>query len=429
MLYVIPFIILLVVAVVLKKRENSQKQETTSPKSISKKSGKKASAKSSKTSREKSKAIVVEDVAPALPQSSPVLEAVRQKIQLLIKEKQFSAAEAQINQALKKDNTQHELYLLLLDIHIAQKDEFAITQLISHIRSLALNEIAIQAEARQKEYESSRQSDAIDFPQAQTYQELQNTSDATAQFDQLTISSSETSFDDLQQDYTPVKQEPAVEVEPLEFNFSFEKTAATENTSQPVHEPEVSAPQQVLEVSSSQEANELADLEFSFDLAPLHESEKKNQTVAVPAAQENTNALDFNLELTHENPEVKSNEQISSLDELQLVEQAPLESNSIAPIEFSLDEPALVTAPEIETQNLVDLVGEETTPDQTKDPLVEAFPELKQLDENELDLKLAEQYIKLGAYPAAQALLASNEQKFNTEQQQRAKNLLNRIAS
>ncbi|WP_214286337.1 hypothetical protein [Acinetobacter pittii] len=429
MLYVIPFIILLVVAVVLKKRENSQKQETTSPKSISKKSGKKASAKSSKTSREKSKAIVVEDVAHALPQSSPVLEAVRQKIQLLIKEKQFSAAEAQINQALKKDNTQHELYLLLLDIHIAQKDEFAITQLISHIRSLALNEIAIQAEARQKEYESSRQSDAIDFPQAQTYQELQNTSDATAQFDQLTISSSETSFDDLQQDYTPVKQEPAVEVEPLEFNFSFEKTAAIENTSQPVHEPEVSAPQQVLEVSSSQEANELADLEFSFDLAPLHESEKKNQTVAVPAAQENTNALDFNLELTHENPEVKSNEQISSLDELQLVEQAPLESNSIAPIEFSLDEPALVTAPEIETQNLVDLVGEETTPDQTKDPLVEAFPELKQLDENELDLKLAEQYIKLGAYPAAQALLASNEQKFNTEQQQRAKNLLNRIAS
>ena len=44
----------------------------------------------------------------------------------------------------------------------------------------------------------------------------------------------------MQKDYTPVKQEPAVEVEPLEFNFSFEKTATTENTSQPVDEPEVS---------------------------------------------------------------------------------------------------------------------------------------------------------------------------------------------
>ncbi len=224
----------------------------------------------------------------------------------------------------------------------------------------------------------------------------------------------------MQQDYTPVKQEPAVEVEPLEFNFSFEQTTTTESTSQPT---------QKSELSPSQQTNELADLEFSFDLAPLHESEEKNQTIAAPAAQENTNALDFNLELTHEDPEVKPNEQISSLDELKLVEQAPLDSNSIAPLEFSLDEPALVTAPEIETQNLVDLVREETTPDQTKDPLVEAFPELKQLDENELDLKLAEQYIKLGAYPAAQALLASNEQKFNTEQQQRAKNLLNRIAS
>ncbi|MBQ5175691.1 hypothetical protein C6378_09900 [Acinetobacter pittii] len=417
----IPFIILLVVAVILKKRENSQKQESNSPKTINRKTNKKANSKSTKNSREKTKVNVVEESIPSTPQSSPVPDAVRQKIQLLIQERQFSAAEAQVNQALKKDNTQHELYLLLLEIHIAQKDEFAITQLISHIHSLALNEIAIQAEARQKEYESSRQPDAIDFPQAQTYQEPKNTSDATAQFDQLTTSSSETSFDELQQDYTPIKQEPAVEVEPLEFNFSFEQTTTTESTSQPT---------QKSELSPSQETNELADLEFSFDLAPLHESEEKNQTIAAPAAQENnTNVLDFNLELTHENPEVKTNEQISSLDELKLVEQAPLEATSIAPLEFSLDEPALVTAPEIETQNLVDLVGEETTPDQTKDPLVEAFPELKQLDENELDLKLAEQYIKLGAYPAAQALLASNEQKFNTEQQQRAKNLLNRIAS
>jgi len=421
MLYVIPFIILLVVAVILKKRENSQKQEANSPKTINRKTNKKANAKSSKNSREKNKVNVVEESIPSTPQSTPVPDAVRQKIQLLIQERQFSAAEAQVNQALKKDNTQHELYLLLLEIHIAQKDEFAITQLIGHIRSLSLNEIAIQAEARQKEYESSRQPDAIDFPQAQTYQEPKNKAETTAQFDQLTISSSETSFDDLQQDYTPVKQEPAVEVEPLEFNFSFEQTTTTESGSQPTQESKL---------SSSKQTNDLADLEFSLDLAPLHESEEKNQTVAVPAPQENnTNVLDFNLELTHENPEVKTNEQISSLDKLKLVKQAPLEATSIAPLEFSLDESALVTAPEIETQNHIALVGDETTPDQTQDPLLEAFPELKQLDENELDLKLAEQYIKLGAYPVAQALLASNEQKLNTEQQQRAKNLLNRIAS
>ena len=430
MLYVIPFIILLVVAVVLKKRENGQKQETTSPKSISKKSGKKASGKSSKSSREKSKANVVEEVAPALPQSSPVPETVRQNILQLIQEKQFSAAEAQVNQALKKDNTQHELYLLLLEVHIAQKDEFAIQQLISHIRSLALNEIAIKAEARQKEYESSRQPDAIDFPQAKAHEEPQAISDTTAQFDQLTTSSSETSFDDLQKDYAPVKQEPAVEVEPLEFNFSFEKTATTENTSQPVDEPEVSTSQQVSEVPSSQETNELADLEFSFDLAPLHETENKTQAVEVKADQDSSiNALDFNLDLNPSSSETKSVEQAPSLDEIKLVEQAPLEAASIAPLEFSLDEPALVTAPELETQNSIDVVNEAVTQAQIEDPLLEAFPELKQVNENELDLKLAEQYIKFGANQAARNLLQADEQKFNTEQQQHAKNLLNRIAS
>ncbi|MBE2164847.1 hypothetical protein IIQ43_09880 [Acinetobacter oleivorans] len=426
----IPFIILLVVAVIFKKRENSQKQEATSPKTVNKKTNKKANSKSSKSSREKSKVNVVEDTLPPVPQSTPVPEAVRQKIQQLIQEKQYSAAEAQVNQALKKDNTQHALYLLLLEVHIAQKDEFAITQLIGHIRSLALNEIATQAEIRQKEYESSRQPDAIDFPQAQTYEEPKNIPDTTAQFDQLTTSSSEASFDDLQKDYTPVKQEPAVEVKPLEFNFSFEKTAATETTSQSVHEPEVSTSQQVPEVSSSQETNELADLEFSFDLAPPHETEKKTQAVEVKADQENSvNALDFYLDLNPSSSDTKSVEQAPSLDELTLVEQAPLEAASIASLEFSIDEPVLVTAPEIETQNHIEAVNEEVTQTQIEDPLLDAFPELKQLDENELDLQLAEQYIKLGAYPAAHALLASNEQKFNTEQQQRAKNLLNRIAS
>ncbi len=419
MLYVIPFIILLVVAVILKKRENSQKQEATSPKNINRKSGKKASAKSSKSSREKTKAKVIEENTPAIPQSNPVPEALRHNIQQLIQEKQFSAAEAQVNQALKKDNTQHELYLLLLEIHIAQKDEFAIQQLISHIRSLGLNEIAAQAETRQKEYESSRQPDAIDFPQAQTYEEPKNT-DTTAQFDELTTSSSEASFDDLQKDYTPVKQEPAVEIEPLEFNFSFEQTSTTENTNQSAQQPEL---------SSTQETNELADLEFSFDLAPLHETEEKSQAVEVKADQENSiNALDFNLDLNPSSSETKSVEHAPSLDEIKLIEQTPLEATSIAPLEFSLDEPALVPAPELETQNHIDVVNEAATQTQIEDPLLEAFPELKQINENELDLKLAEQYIKFGANQAARNLLQGDEQKFNTEQQH-AKNLLNRIAS
>ncbi|MBI1448869.1 hypothetical protein [Acinetobacter sp. AC1-2] len=417
MLYVIPFIILLVVAVIFKKRENSQKQEATSPKTVNKKTNKKANSKSSKNSREKSKVNVVEETLPPIPQSSPLPEAVRQKIKQLIQEKQYSAAEAQVNQALKKDNTQHELYLLLLEVHIAQKDEFAITQLISHIRSLALHEIVTQAETRQKEYESSRQPDAIDFPQAQTHEEPKNTPDTTAQFDQLTTSSSEASFDDLQKDYTPVKQEPAVEVEPLEFNFSFEQKTT---------EVDSAKPEDKISTETASETNDLNTLEFSFDLESIpNKAEKSLETTAeltVETIKVDTTATpDIDLDFSNFSIDKESDAQSNNSQEIVLEENIQTQPLSVETLEFSLNP--------IESEDNQPNLNESELSLENNDPLVQAFPELKQLDENELDLKLAEQYIKLGAYPAAHALLAGNEQKFNTEQQQRAKNLLNRIAS
>ncbi|ENU10227.1 hypothetical protein [Acinetobacter calcoaceticus] len=425
MLYVIPFIILLVVAVILKKRENSQKQEATSPKTVNKKTNKKANSKSSKNSREKSKVNVVEETLPPIPQSSPVPEAVRQKIKQLIQEKQYSAAEAQVNQALKKDNTQHELYLLLLEVHIAQKDEFAITQLISHIRSLALHEIVTQAETRQKEYETlrktehelSKQPDAIDFPQAQTYEEPKNTPDTTAQFDQLTTSSSEASFDDLQKDYTPVKQEPAVEVEPLEFNFSFEQKTT---------EVDSAKPEDKISTETASKTNDLNTLEFSFDLEPIPNKAEKSlepssELTVETLKVDTTSTPDIDFDFSNFSIDKESDSQSNNPQEIVLEENIQTQPLSVETLEFSLNP--------IESEDNQPNLNESELSLENNDPLVQAFPELKQLDENELDLQLAEQYIKLGAYPAAHALLASNEQKFNTEQQQRAKNLLNRIAS
>ena len=63
------------------------------------------------------------------------------------------------------------------------------------------------------------------------------------------------------------------------------------------------------------------------------------------------------------------------------------------------------------------------------DPLVQSFPDLQQLDEAELNLDLAEQYIELGAYESARELLKSSQTLLNAEQQQRSQNLLNQIAS
>lgn len=305
----------------------------------------------------------------------------------------------------------------MLEVHIAQKDEFAITQLISHIRSLALHEIVTQAETRQKEYESSRQPDAIDFPQAQIHEEPKNTPDTTAQFDQLTTSSSEASFDDLQKDYTPVKQEPAVEVEPLEFNFSFEQKTT---------EVDSAKPEDKISTETASETNDLNTLEFSFDLESIpNKAEKSLETTSeltVETIKVDTTATpDIDLDFSNFSIEKESASQSNNSQEIVLEENIQTQPLSVETLEFSLNP--------IESEDNQPNLNESELSPENNDPLVQAFPELKQLDENELDLKLAEQYISLGAYPAAHALLANNEQKFNTEQQQRAKNLLNRIAS
>ncbi len=53
---------------------------------------------------------------------TPLTTDARGKVEKLNAERNFFSAEAQINQSLKRDNSQHELYLYtVLDIHILQK--------------------------------------------------------------------------------------------------------------------------------------------------------------------------------------------------------------------------------------------------------------------------------------------------------------------
>ncbi len=134
LIYVIPFILLLVIAIFLKKREASKEAEPSNKKTAA---PAKTSAKKTGTSKKVAqKSVVAEEVVPTLQHSTPVPVKIQTNIENLIKERNFFAAEAQINQALKRDNSLHGLYLLLLDIHLQQKDEFAIEQLLNHLRSL-----------------------------------------------------------------------------------------------------------------------------------------------------------------------------------------------------------------------------------------------------------------------------------------------------
>ncbi|WEI22312.1 hypothetical protein PYR74_20830 [Acinetobacter bereziniae] len=152
LLYVIPFVLLLVVAIVLKKREDANKENTntTSKKTNNKKSSKKNVARTARTSQKQQRTAVVENEVVVQQATKPLSPELKSSIEKLIAAKNYFSAEAKINQALNQDNAQHELYLYLLDVHLAQKDEFAVNQLINHIRSLGLDDIVAQAEEKKK---------------------------------------------------------------------------------------------------------------------------------------------------------------------------------------------------------------------------------------------------------------------------------------
>ena len=104
----IPFIILLVIAVVLKKREASKEEQKPKNKTNANKKGKKVAGKSVTRPRNESREVTPTIIAEQ-KKTTPVSQELHQKIISLIQSGNYSTAEAQINQALNRDNSQHGL--------------------------------------------------------------------------------------------------------------------------------------------------------------------------------------------------------------------------------------------------------------------------------------------------------------------------------
>ena len=411
---IVLLVVVLVVAVVLKKRGDNQGNTAS----------KKGASKTAKTAATKkvSRTTLAREEQEAAPQSTnPIPDSLRQKLEQQIQSGNYQTAEAQINQALKQDNTQHELYLFLLDLHLAQKDDFAADQLIKHVHALKLEDIAKAAEAKHREYERNRQPDSIEFspshfqqPHTPAAPPVQNN---TADFDALVQTPAKQSFDDLQSEYsTPVEQEKPVEqapeVQPLDFNFSFEQKESAEPS--PVAEP--------VETKEQQQP-----LEFSFNLEPSTTSPAVEETKTVESKPE----LNFDLsslEVGSNQTETKSEDiPAPSLDFNFEPSENKLETPPAAEkTEFTFDVTETVTQIEPKTAFIEPAPQTLAT---GNDPLAQSFPDLQQLDEAQLNLELAEQYIELGVYESARELLKNSQALLNAEQQQRSEKLLNKIAS
>lgn len=447
LIYVIPFILLLVIALVLKKREANKESEPAAKKPAA---ASKTKAKKSTTTKKTTvkTAVVAEPVAE--PQGSTPLPAdLRQTIETQIRDRKFFSAEAQINQALKRDPSLHELYLLLLDVHLTQKDEFATRQLLDHLKNLGLEDILAQAEARieaQKASQTKEETPASAAPTTAAFSEtpVSAKTQTPADFDALIQSSNSstasTSFDQLQQslktetpvaktesapvpdlEFTPSTSAAPVntpapakaeEVQPLEFNLSFDSADSTQ----------VAAPVTPVEPVTPA-AQEPQALDFSFELEKTATEATPATTPAVttpPAEEKSDFSFDFSISPT---PVAE-----------QPVEPAVTAPADTAPLfQFDLDSaptieatPAAPEAPMVEEPAMAAVAATAVDP---HDPLIQSFPELAEVNEIQLNLELAQQYIELGAYDAARALLAEKEANYSAAQQQHATQLLNQIAS
>ncbi|MNR80036.1 hypothetical protein D3C72_107510 [compost metagenome] len=433
LIYVIPFILLLVVAIVLKKREASKEAEPKTQKAVAAKNKAKKTSSSKKSPQQTQ---VVEDVV-AKKTTTPLATDLRNKIEGQIRDRNFFSAEAQINQALNKDNSQHELYLLLLDIHLLQKDEFAISQLLNHLRSLELDDILAQAEAKKSDYDQLHQNsrDTIEFkpteiaPSAPKPVEATNTAD----FDALMSSNNpapapvQASVVEPVQDIKPLdfdtsafttttaaQPEPSIEVQSLDFDISSLNTPTAEPT-KPAEELKPldfgslsleSTPAQPAETA----ATDIQPLDFSFNLdtAPTTTPEAE---ISLPAVDERPEfTFDFSSESTAE-----------------AAKDIPAFSfDTVSPSEVIAEETPAVITPNLSFS--LESTAPANTTDQS-DPLVQSFPQLNEVNEIHLNLELAEQYIQLGAFEAAREILVEQEPNYSTEQRQQVEQLLSRIAS
>ncbi|MCA4798847.1 fimbrial protein FimV [Acinetobacter towneri] len=434
LIYVIPFILLLVIAIFLKKREASKEAEPSNKKTAApaKTSGKKTTT----TKKVAQKSVVVEEVVPTPQHSTPVPVKIQTNIENLIKERNFFAAEAQINQALKRDNSLHGLYLFLLDIHLQQKDEFAIDQLLNHLRSLELDDILSQAEAKKASHahediaEKSANEAPTAAPSSLDFTAPVSTPNQTASFDQLQheLTSNKTAepeaaleFDTSSLNFSPAATpvvekaaEPEVKAEPaaLDFNFSLDSTAAEAKTEAPAitAEPSVSP------------AEKVKPLDFTFDLTPSPAETTAPESTVNEASSVKAPSLDFNFSTPESASAVEAKAEPATPDFNFTFDSAPAEETNLQPA----IEPEVIAAPSIALEPAATVVSTDVD---LNDPLVKSFPDLSQVDEIQLNLDLASQYVELGAYDAAKALLSEQGANYSAEQRQRADQLLNQIAS
>ena len=414
--------------------------------------------KKSKSVSSKNNTSTPATATPATPAEPKIdLNNLITQLNLLISDKEYAKAEAAINLNLKQDPSLHELYLKLADIYHAQEDDFAIKQLLETLQKLNLNEVyqrvfnqnetfKAEQEKRQALENSKKTPDVFEFPTASTPAAAV---DNSLSFDSLANESASTKdnsleFANLSTDFTAPTAIPAETGDTNTLNFDIPSTPATETTTLDFSIDTASTPAKEetnnLSLDDTPAAPTSPSLDFNLDVPktePEQTSPSLDFNLDAPASEPapTSPSLDFNLETpvqaepatesfsfdlsapTTQEPETSTNEPSTPSFDFSL--DTPVAETAATPVDFKVDEDVSAPAvPEISsTTQYADL----------NDPIAQSFTALASTNPVDLDIELAEQYIRLGAKSAAKALLTQT-QELSTEQAAKVDALMQKIA-
>lgn len=428
----IAIVIVIAIAALLVVRARQNKNTTDNKKS-------KITSKSTKAVESVS-AVEAKSAAPKID-----IDNLLTQLNLLITDKEFAKAEASINLHLKQDPSLHDLYPKLADIYHAQEDDFAIKQLLDTLQKNNLNEVyqrvfneheTFKAEQEKKHAleQSQKTPDVFEFtPSTPT------TVDNSSDFDSLaSADTASTTQQDNSLDFSSLVSAPPSTIENTtteEPALSFDSLITTPET-----QPAASTESPTLDFNLSAPATETTtsaqELNLDFDLAtPSTEAAPTTNLdfkLDAPATEASSPSLDFSLDTpTVDTPAATSPSLDFSLD----IPTADTPAATSPSLDFSLDTPVVEsTTSDSNNFNLAPEVTEASQPTtdagqyaDANDPIVQSFAELAHTNPVDLDIELAEQYIRLGANQAAKSLL-QNQSNLSADQATKVDTLLQKIA-
>lgn len=413
-------VIAIIALLILRARQNKESTGSAKTKSTNK--------NSSKTSKKTEDEVAAAPVAEVKAKPSIDLNVLITKIDLLISDKEYAKAEGLINQSLKQDSSLHPLYEKLLVIYHGQEDDFAVNQLLDTLQKQNLNELyqriysdheTFKAEQSKAEALNAEKKTPDVFEFTPSAQNNASSFDSLAQ-EEVTDNSLE--FANLSSPVAPTTQDNSLEFADLTLDTPTAETNTNQsptldfNLSAPT-EPNLAADTPTLDfkLDVPEQAAPVAEpaLDFKLDFAPPSAEEPKSPTLdfnldtPTPTAETPAINLDFSLETpTVDTPSV---------------EAAP------TTLDFNLDATPPVADDVVETQPEAQTVADQFV--DANDPIMQSFTELTQVNPIDLNIELAEQYIRLGAIDAAKDLLNASIANVSSEQATKIDSLLQKIAS